>query len=876
MQAPVIPEFVRTLSVTGTMDPQDPRLRHGHRWLAEATWLGQVIPAGAITIRTSGSEVALDGGSNTRLQPQVPSRSQLAGRQLGPSDVYVGREHRLPGGKLLRRSFWANPFRLSACRDRAEAISKFAIHAATLPNLVEQLRSLSGRTLLCHCPMHLACHADVIIDLYRKLLPSSTAETTTLVGIPHTPVSFVRAATQVQHPFAIIAAPDLLARSAVVRATHHPSTIEHWRSDTLAFWLSRQEALRVDEEHLHAAMHPDVEGVMKSKRLFLFREMMRASGFPKADLLLHHMCVGFPVVGEMPTTGIFPLRRREASRSIEDLWRSSRSAREHILRSVVASTDAQLDRAVYNETIAEIARGWLVGPIEVQDLDSEFPLWLPARRFGLQQGSKIRVIDDYSECGQNSAVSAEETIDPSDLDAVAVSARLHMLAFAATAPPEGIGTASGKSIPFSRHPSYSTDHTLVGRLWDLSHAYRQLARAPSHASISIVCVFNPDSGLPELFKQTALAFGASSSVLSFNWAAAALLQILVVLFMVGATNFFDDFTIFESSLLAASTEHSVNSVLDLLGWSIKEMPGFSQVFTALGAEIDLSAAASGEVMIANKPSRVKEMSAAITEVLGTGFVTSRICRTLRGRLMHACGQVFNKRGGHALKIIGEIADSRAGPTRIRAEVGAALRWLRASLQTSLPRIICAAYEKPLLLFTDGSAEPARGTIVAGIGGVLLDPASGSYLYFKAFLSEKVVALFTSRGAEAIIGDVELLPVWVSLLVWAEKMRHRPVLAFIDNEGSRSILVRGYSSSFISVALAHLALEEEAACGCKFWFARVSSEGNVADAPSRGACPVHLEGFLTPTESPIRCDNRTGPAAWSAIARRITEALRGSE
>ena len=112
---------------------------------------------------------------------------------------------------------------------------------------------------------------------------------------------------------------------------------------------------------------------------------MRASGFPKADLLFHHMCVGFPVVGEMPTAGIFPLRRRDASRSIEDLWRSSRSAREHILRSVVASTDAQLDRAVYNETIAEIARGWLVGPIEVQDLDSEFPLWLPARRFGLNK-----------------------------------------------------------------------------------------------------------------------------------------------------------------------------------------------------------------------------------------------------------------------------------------------------------------------------------------------------------------------------------------------------------------------------------------------------------------------------------------------------------
>ena len=44
----------------------------------------------------------------------------------------------------------------------------------------------------------------------------------------------------------------------------------------------------------------------------------------------------------------------------------------------------------------------------------------PNSRFGLRQGSKVRVIDNYAASHVNDALAAEETIDPDTLDRVAV------------------------------------------------------------------------------------------------------------------------------------------------------------------------------------------------------------------------------------------------------------------------------------------------------------------------------------------------------------------------------------------------------------------------------------------------------------------------
>eukprot|EP00971_Amphidinium_carterae_P097782 1934794-Amphidinium_carterae.1 len=54
----------------------------------------------------------------------------------------------------------------------------------------------------------------------------------------------------------------------------------------------------------------------------------------------------------------------------------------------------------------EVKRGWIEGPFSLDDLHARFPEgYVLSRRFGLKQREKVRLIDDLSESGVNSAFS---------------------------------------------------------------------------------------------------------------------------------------------------------------------------------------------------------------------------------------------------------------------------------------------------------------------------------------------------------------------------------------------------------------------------------------------------------------------------------------
>ena len=64
-----------------------------------------------------------------------------------------------------------------------------------------------------------------------------------------------------------------------------------------------------------------------------------------------------------------------------------------------------------------------------------------------------------------------------------------------------------------------------------------------------------------------------------------------------------------------------------------------------------------------------------------------------------------------------------------------------------------------------------------------------------------------------------------------------MLVFVDNEAARCALVKGYSPVRSAAQLLGEAWLQLARSGAAAWFARVPSEGNPADAPSRGVqCP----------------------------------------
>ena len=77
-----------------------------------------------------------------------------------------------------------------------------------------------------------------------------------------------------------------------------------------------------------------------------------------------------------------------------------------------------------------------------------------------------------------------------------------------------------------------------GRLWDIANAYRHLPVWTSQHELVVVAVCNPATHGVDLFQQLFMLFGASSSVLAFNWVAFGLNLLLTELFRVGCNQFF--------------------------------------------------------------------------------------------------------------------------------------------------------------------------------------------------------------------------------------------------------------------------------------------------------------------------------------------------
>ena len=66
------------------------------------------------------------------------------------------------------------------------------------------------------------------------------------------------------------------------------------------------------------------------------------------------------------------------------------------------------------------------------------------------------------------------------------------------------------------------------------------------------------------------------------------------------------------------------------------------------------------------------------------------------------------------------------------------------------------------------------------------------------------------------------------------MKGRPCVAYIDNNSTRDVSISGAARTFPGDNLIGQLLEVEDSCSVIPWFARVPSQSNIADGPSRGS------------------------------------------
>ena len=652
-------------------------------------------------------------------------------------------------------------------------------------------------------------------------------------GVYYTPEEFLGIAATLQHP---LDSPQLVddcnLRAMLAIRDWTEAQVAEFRTKNLRYYTKLAVDLMEDERALRACMDPQVNEVLRGKRLKLFQQMCADAGVAD-ETLFEELTAGFRLTGPMQASGQFPRRIKPASITVQQLRESSVWAKKMIYSSCKrVSSDPEIALAVFQETQQQLSDGWVKGPFTMQQMDERFGgCWIPSKCFGVRQGGKVRAVDDFSEFLVNASVTSTEKLALYGIDEVINTARFFMGIDAITFDCDG--------FPVLAHCDNTTGSPwkqLQGRALDLKAAYKQLARHPEDAWAAVLAVWNPDSNSVEFYESVALPFGSVSAVMCFNRMARALRIIMSKLFLLVNTNFFDDFCQLEIPKLCKSAWDTAELVMQLLGWRIstsedKRLP-FATKFTMLGAVVDLSMMCDGKVVVCNKPSRLEDIAGLVTEIVSKRKVPVSLVETLRGRLLYAAGHTFGRCTQLAIQLISKAA--REGPLvvideRTKNVILAALAL--ELLQSSGPRVVNAwTGTRPVLVFTDGACE--QDGLQVSHGAVLVDFHTDTYVYFGDEVPEEWVAKWRSAGRVQLICQAEIFPVVVAKLTWSTVLSHRAVLWFIDNNSAQAALVRSYSPVADNYELLVRNAELDVCMQTMNWYSRVPSKSNIGDDPSR--------------------------------------------
>ena len=136
-----------------------------------------------------------------------------------------------------------------------------------------------------------------------------------------------------------------------------------------------------------------------------------------------------------------------------------------------------------------------------------------------------------------------------------------------------------------------------------------------------------------------------------------------------------------------------------------------------------------------------------------------------------------------------------------------------------------------MLLTDAAFEQTSG--VGGLGGVLVSPAGRVTSWFKVHLDKSFCASLLTGGRTNCIGELETLAVVTAFRAWAELLRERRVVSYVDNEGVRVAMRKGFAEGVLLRELANFQarlVDGLAALVC-YCYARVPTHANIADFPA---------------------------------------------
>ena len=259
------------------------------------------------------------------------------------------------------------------------------------------------------------------------------------------------------------------------------------------------KALCSSETSLHSKLDSDVERVVAKKNILLFKEMLSDIGYDDMSVV-DLLTVGVKVVGDLPKVGIWKPDDKRARITVKAALYGSKEAKERVSKPS-GTTWSDIDETLVESTYKEVSEGHLLGPFTEKQMDERLgsKVWLPARRFPIKQGDKVRPIDDFSENGHNWAFGTVEKIELKSLDTVVALSRAWLESIEDGRDGEcqvKFTDTAGKVWRTELSPEWRRDDfiDLVGRVADLKGAYKQLACCPAHKCFGVIALQRKDSG----------------------------------------------------------------------------------------------------------------------------------------------------------------------------------------------------------------------------------------------------------------------------------------------------------------------------------------------------------------------------------------------
>lgn len=695
-------------------------------------------------------------------------------------------------------------------------------------------RLLCGRSM----PLSFTARDNKILRLEKHGDPGPNCVCTAVVGFYRTPKEFVEEASKAAHPFDIVSnVPDVTRSNVFFILTKGKLAVMKHRLEAIQEIRRLVQKLASEDAAILSSLPNEIQKVLVNKKFASLKQLLLKYNYADSKIA-DELPQGLSYTGTPLPSGIFKADVRLPSLSETELRRSCKWVREATLASIATSGDAKLDRAVWEETVAERDKGWLQGPYTQDQLTSMFPAgWCAARRFGLMQSGKLRCIDDLSEPGTNAAFGTAEKLSLMGLDSVAGLVRF-VHASVTDERMVKITMTDGNICKGTLHPEWSLEEARnwLGRCLDLRKAYRQLVADPKSRWNSVVCLYNPETKAVSCFVAIAALFGGAAVVYKFNRAARSLWFLLANHLKICWCNYYDDFPMLEPSATSRSAQLGVEACLRLLGWDFADEGHkclkFESVFSTLGAVFDLRNMSRGQAFITNKEERIQSIRAIIRDLQHLAKITSGEASSVKGKLQFAEAQCYGRIAGKCMRMLGEVASGKRRGSPIDADTSGALDWLLARLSTAEPRPLIPDNNKNvILIFTDAASEADNHTC----GGVFIDRHTATKEYFSFVINPNLIAEWRSTGITQIITHAEIYPVWVARASWGERLRGRRAFFFVDNNGAKDSLVKGMIHSTMGDAMLQAVLVLEFGQHSYTWYTRVPSPSNFSDKPSRLDC-----------------------------------------